>query len=101
MQDSEMILSLLRDRFDGIERRLDQQRGALEASADAQNRMTIALEKHDGRLKRVEGWIKQRRHIAERGEDASHQRKGRVATLASGLIGAGAMWALSVATGMH
>jgi hypothetical protein len=88
MKDSEMILDLLRDRFDGIERRLDQQRSAIEQSADAyiqlSNHVIKKAAEQDGRLDRVEEWIESPASKRERWKALAHGAVGGFVGLTGG-----------------
>lgn len=95
------VLTLLRDRFDSLDRRLDQQRGAMELWGNSVNELSVAITKQAGRLDKVEDWIKNRKRSAERAQDTLHNRLGIWATALSGLLGGAFVFILGLITGTH
>lgn len=103
MDNAETIVALLNGRFDSLERRLDQQRGAMEAQADSFNHLAAHVGKQNGRVGKVEDWIKHHEHTTERREESRWHRLGRWATVLSALFGSAAggaaVWGLTLLTG--
>lgn len=79
-------------------------RMVIERLQAIENKLDVLIEKvsgHEGRLQAIERRISAKIRRGERQEDNSQHRRNRLATILSGLLGAGGMWLLSVLTGLH